>query len=63
MCEFCDEIESWKNVDRFSQNARYIYKCRLTRETLINSRPSGTIEGKKHNVNYCPLCGRKITEV
>jgi hypothetical protein len=62
MCEFCDELKNWKTLERFDQRARYIYQCKLIRKTMVETRAAGSIEGTPHNVNYCPMCGRKVTE-
>ena len=29
---------------------------------MVETRAAGSIEGTPHNVNYCPMCGRKVTE-
>lgn len=64
MCEFCDKI---KEVD----DTEYLYHC--LSEGIVYEKQSNTHYLITRNlgydwddclgINYCPMCGRKISEV
>ena len=69
MCKCCDEIEFWKETKK-EEAKRGIVESKLFAkisiyswrkgEKKIKGNQSGTITSKAYNLNYCPMCGRKL---
>lgn len=55
MCKCCEEIEFWKqNINKSEE-----IKCKLV---IRNKHNTGTITTRAFNLNYCSMCGRKISK-
>lgn len=54
MCEFCDEIRSWKEKfgDEECVYGTQLYMCRKDKPGSLTSRP--------YDIKYCPMCGKRI---
>lgn len=70
MCKCCDEIAFWKKSNKEKQNSNLtskifvklsIYTWRKD-ERKIKGNQSSTITTKAYDLNYCPMCGRKLKE-
>lgn len=55
MCECCNEIGFWKEC----VNKSKVITCKLV---IKNKDNRGTITTKAFDLNYCPMCGRKLGE-
>lgn len=62
MCEFCDGKE--KRIENgFTYGNAYITKNRLNKSYSLNYDNSGDEYGEgEFEINYCPICGRKLVE-
>lgn len=65
MCEFCDFSKSpWNDVGKDVNNAGDSFAMIKAKENGVTKY--NLVTGEKHfymlNVNYCPLCGEKLTE-
>lgn len=59
MCEFCDNLASCKEYydnPEYKKN-KYIYGCMLY---MCMKDRKGSIASRPFELNYCPMCGRKI---
>lgn len=60
MCEFCENIvveNEWLNAR--IKGGDFIYKDDDGYGILIDTGDSGCL-GSLQNINYCPMCGRKL---
>ena len=53
MCECCEEIEYWEE-DINKSKEMYV------QIVIKNKRNSGTLTTQMFDLNYCPMCGRKL---
>ena len=62
MCEFCDGKE--KRIENgFTYGNDYITKNHLNKSYSLNYDNSGDEYGEgEFEINYCPMCGRKLVE-
>lgn len=65
MCKCCEEIEFLKNIYRIGIDTRNIKRELKARLTTISKRKGqrmhcGRIDYKEYDLNYCPMCGRKL---
>ena len=62
MCEFCDGKE--KRIENgFTYGNAYITKNLLNKSYSLNYDNSGDEYGEgEFEINYCPMCGRKLVE-
>ena len=64
MCEFCKTIAK-TDKEYFELRIKggdFIYKDNDGYGILIDTGDSGCL-GSLQNINYCPICGRKLSEV
>nr|DAG31834.1 MAG TPA: MqsA [Caudoviricetes sp.]DAH67885.1 MAG TPA: MqsA [Caudoviricetes sp.]DAU86168.1 MAG TPA: MqsA [Caudoviricetes sp.] len=54
MCEFCKELEAWKKK---LEKKKYEYGCMLY---ACQKNKPGSITSSPFELNYCPVCGKKI---
>ena len=54
-CKYCDEVDFWKK----QINASDEMVCQLV---IKNKRTEGALTTKPYDLNYCPICGRKLEE-
>lgn len=52
-CEFCKNLDAWKK----NLTAKYVYGCMLY--AYMKDR-KGSITSQPFDLNYCPVCGKKI---
>lgn len=59
MCKFCDNLASCKEYyDNLEcKNNKYIYGCMLY---MYMKDRKGSITSRPFDLNYCPMCGKKI---
>jgi len=66
MCKCCDEIDFWENK---AIRSDYIEDKMFTRLSIyswrkgirkIKQNADGVITSKDFDLNYCPMCGRKL---
>lgn len=59
MCKFCDELASWKECHDNPEykKSKYIYGCMLY---MHMKDRKGSITSRPFDLNYCPMCGKKI---
>ena len=62
MCKCCDEIELVKKYLTIPRRIKYKYQAQIVRKSYRENqkKPSGTIHFDSYNLNYCPLCGKKV---
>lgn len=62
MCKCCEEIKFIE--EELKTNIRYKLQAQIVRKSYRKSerKPSGIIHFSSYNLNYCPLCGRKINK-
>ena len=64
MCEFCENI-AYTNDEYFNARVKggdFIYKDNNGYGILIDTGDSGCL-GSLHGIEFCPRCGRKLSEV
>lgn len=65
-CPFCNLLKQMKTIDaRFSRNSANeynVYKAGLTQETYLNNERIGKITHQAFELNFCPVCGKKINQ-
>lgn len=54
MCEFCDEIRSWK--EKFGDD-ECIYGSQLY---MYRKYKAGSLTSRPYDIKYCPMCGKRI---
>lgn len=59
MCEFCDILASYKECydNPECKKNKYIYGCMLY---VYMKNRKGSITSMPFDLNYCPMCGKKI---
>lgn len=65
MCKCCDNIKELQGLEREQKEIpgiKHILKARLTTVTRRKGirRNIGVINWKAYDLNYCPMCGRKL---
>lgn len=65
MCKCCDyikDLQEIENRDEETPGIKHIIKARLTTITRKQGirRDVGIINWKAFDLNYCPMCGRKV---
>ena len=67
MCKCCEEIEELQELQKNQEKIpgiKDILKVRLTMVTRKKGikKDKGTINYKAFDLNYCPMCGRRLEE-
>lgn len=62
MCECCKEIKFIKEDLIVATDITRKIKAKVITESYRknNKKPSGIIHFSSYNLNYCPMCGRKL---
>ena len=69
MCECCEEIEFWellnKQTDKDMNTSHKIFSRIVVYgwregEKRIKGKQCSTINSETYDLNYCPVCGRKL---
>lgn len=60
MCKCCEEINQLHSLTRTDMD--YEYTVRISRDSYKNKLYRGTVLSERHDLNYCPECGKKLGE-
>ena len=65
MCKCCDYIKELQEIENRTEKIpgiKYILKARLTTITRKKGirKDKGIINWKAFDINYCPMCGKKL---
>lgn len=61
MCEFCENLKEWKDIDSQNTGIRREYRVCLIRVGYRNrNERCSTYRDKEQKLIYCPMCGRKL---
>jgi len=68
-CDFCNKLKEVKEIKDYYKNSRKscansktLYKVSLVELTYESDYPTGTLVHEYMNLNFCPVCGRKINK-
>lgn len=69
-CPFCSELQKFKSIDaphktkRGKDAVRVKYKVCIVKETYAYEEDpdccTGALEGVRHELKFCPVCGKKL---
>lgn len=65
MCEFCDKYKPLLtyHYDSIYTEIKLINKTQLDAMTTVtDQRGKTTSIGQSNRINYCPMCGRRLTD-
>lgn len=68
MCNCCKEINFWKENSLNKQGFKEKIFAKISvytwkkQQRAIKGEQISTITSKAFNLNYCPMCGRKLEE-
>ncbi len=64
MCKCCDEIEFIKNYLTIPEKIKHKFQAQIVKKSYKKNqrKPSGIIHFSSYDLNYCPMCGRKLTK-
>lgn len=56
-CEFCKNLDAWEKNLAARKIIKYEYGCMLY---VCRRHMKGSITSQPFDLNYCPVCGKKI---
>lgn len=64
MCKCCEDIEIMRILDNDNPNpyCYHLTKAKLTSISISikTNKPCGVMDFKAYDLNYCPMCGKKL---